>query len=118
MRAVEQDQQRVKQQGDDSTEHTTSYPIETVLENGDIQLDAIACYGAFTVGSSSGKQALYNYLSSKWVPPTSSRHVIAGVGVTEAGLARADTPAMHELYGLLAQLFKKLRHNKQPYRLS
>ena len=74
------------------------YPVDTVLPSGDIETTTIPCGGAFSLGMPEDKEAVWKLL------PTMKRIQVLGVGVTEAGLASADTQAMNDLYELLCRM--------------
>ncbi|CAJ1949101.1 unnamed protein product [Cylindrotheca closterium] len=81
---------------------TTTYPVDTVLPSGDIQTDSVACWGAFSLGTSEDKSyVLDNFL------PTLKGISILGIGVTEAGLASKDTQVMKDLF-LVFQKFQQV----------
>ena len=66
-----------------------SYEVDTVLSNGSVETDKIACYGAYSLGTTETKEAVYQELL-----PSMKSLSILGVGVTEAGMASSDTPVM------------------------
>lgn len=82
------------------------YPIDTVLESGEIRTDHIPIYGAFSLGSPEDRQAL---LQCGWTTHVKHPPRILGVGVTEAGLAHYDTPIMQDLYEILLQFHRLLQ---------
>lgn len=77
-----------------------SLPVDTVLASGDIQTDFYDCYGAFSWGTPQDQDEFYNTWWASASIDTTKPFLIA-VGVTEAGLASADTEAMQQLYRLL-----------------
>jgi mannitol-1-phosphate/altronate dehydrogenase len=79
-----------------------SYPIETVLPSGEIITDTVSCCAAFTVGTSEGRTITHDFIRS-----LSLDVKIIGVGVTEAGLASANTSAMQNLFELIQVIFYK-----------
>ena len=86
-----------------------TYPVDTVLSNGQIQTDQIPCFGAFSWGHQHPgmKQAWDDWFLS--LPLESLKQLkIIGVGVTEAGLASPDTPVMHDLAQFFVELANKL----------
>ncbi|GKY99938.1 hypothetical protein MPSEU_000947400 [Mayamaea pseudoterrestris] len=89
------------------------YPVDTVLESGEVRTDEYACAAAFSFGTPSCKEAFYAAL-----PNVTSISMI-GVGVTEAGLASAQTQVMKDLFELLQMvrtllLAKQLQEPKTP----
>jgi mannitol-1-phosphate/altronate dehydrogenase len=89
-----------------SDQSTPSFPVDTVLESGEISTDHIPCAAAFSLGSSGSKRAFYEELSN--VHSVS----IIGVGVTEAGLASPETQAMEDLFELLVNV-RRLMETKE-----
>jgi mannitol-1-phosphate/altronate dehydrogenase len=79
-----------------------SYPVDTVTISGAVVSDDISCYGAFSLGFMEGEEATWKFVKS-----LSQTVKIIGVGVTEAGLASAETPAMKQLLELLRILSAK-----------
>jgi hypothetical protein len=77
------------------------YCVETVDFDGSVQTDEIPFWGAGTLGSPEGKKAVLDMLAKlenrdlRWKP------FVLGVGVTEAGMASANTKAMQDLYDVL-----------------
>lgn len=92
----------VRQTASSPSSSTTTYPVDTVLPSGDIRTDEIPVYGAFSLGQAADKQAFYDCL------PHMKPIAIVGVGVTEAGLASAQTQAMKDLYDLLKHFCRLL----------
>jgi mannitol-1-phosphate/altronate dehydrogenase len=86
---------------------SSSYEVDTVLASGETQTDLIPCYGAFSLGRPEDKQAVYDKLL-----PGMGGISMLGVGVTEAGLASAQTQAMHDLYQLICK-FQELVESGQ-----
>lgn len=80
----------------------SSYQVDTVQVSGEIATQDVSCFGAFTLGSSDGKRATWDFVNSLSNPVQ-----IIGMGVTEAGLASPDTPAMKSLMEMLKVLSAK-----------
>lgn len=80
----------------------SSYQVDTVQVSGEITTQDISCFGAFTLGSSDGKCATWDFVNS-----LSNSVQIIGMGVTEAGLASPNTPAMKSLLEMLKVLSAK-----------
>jgi len=78
------------------TRDSSTYEVDTVLTDGNVETSNIHCYGAYSLGSPETKQAVYQELLPNMKCPS-----VLGVGVTEAGLASSSTPVMHNLYELL-----------------
>ena len=76
------------------------YPVDTVEESGEVSTQQVACFGAFSLGKPADKQAFYDWLCQQ---QTLALQLI-GVGVTEAGLASAQTTVMQDLYELLQKI--------------
>jgi mannitol-1-phosphate/altronate dehydrogenase len=74
----------------------TSYEVDTVTYSGEIVTDRVACYGAFSLGNPEGRAATLDFVKS-----LEHEVQIIGVGITEAGLASADTQGMKDLMELL-----------------
>ncbi len=80
-----------------------SLPVDTVLSSGDIQTDQYDCYGAFSWGTEQDQEVFYQ----EWwnsVSLDQAKPFLLAVGVTEAGLASADTEAMQQLFRFLCTL--------------
>ena len=77
-----------------------SYAVDTIQYDGAIITSDVEIYGAGTLGSSEGRQSLLTLASSM------KSIEIIGVGVTEAGLASADTQCMRDLTELLYTIYK------------
>jgi hypothetical protein len=71
------------------------YSVDTVLPTGEIETDQVACAGAFSIGTVADKQAFYDFL------PQLTGISVLGLGITEAGLASADTQVMKDLMEFL-----------------
>jgi len=82
----------------------SSYQVDTVQVSGDITTQNVLCFGGFTLGSADGQNATWEFVNS-----LSHSVQIIGMGVTEAGLASANTPAMKSLMDLLKVLATKRR---------
>ncbi|GAX10862.1 hypothetical protein FisN_31Hh070 [Fistulifera solaris] len=83
-----------------------SLPVDTVLASGDIQTNYYDCYGAFSWGTEPDQQVFYHeWWKSVSLDPT--KPFLIAIGVTEAGLAAADTEAMQQLFRFLCSLRTK-----------
>lgn len=86
-----------------------SYEVDTVLSDGSVQTDTIACYGVYSLGTTETKEAVYQEL----LPSMKTTLSILGVGVTEAGMASSDTPVMKHLYQLLNKCRCQFHHSEE-----
>jgi mannitol-1-phosphate/altronate dehydrogenase len=77
-----------------------SYQVDTVRYDGSIQTDSFRVGGVFSLGVDA--DAVWNIL----VPACARSLRIVGVGVTEQGLANAETTAMKDLYRFFQELAK------------
>jgi hypothetical protein len=93
--------QKQQQQQEEANNNNNMYPVDTVLRNGQVETEYVACAAAYSWGREQDKQAFYQHLPSFVVGGIS----ILGLGVTEAGLASHETPVMQDLY----QLFVAIR---------
>ena len=84
-----------------SSSLSSSFPVDTVLTSGDIQTDWIPCYGAFSLGGDNDRQAFQDWFRQQDL----AKLRVIGLGVTEAGLASAETTVMQHLYQLLKAIF-------------
>lgn len=75
------------------------YPVDTIQFNGSTTTDDVEIYAAGTMGTPSGKSQVMKLLSN------TDCITVIGVGVTEAGLASADTQCMVDLTGMLYSMF-------------
>ncbi len=89
-----------KDESENNMEEHWTYEVDTVQHDGTIQTDMIPCYGAGTLGTVEGKDALLQQM----IPHISSNIKLIGVGVTEAGLSSSSTKAVKDLYDILKKI--------------
>ena len=85
-----------------SSKQQWTYQVDTVHYDGTVETSEIPFWGAGTLGSSQGKQEILDLLQGQTLE--TSKPFLLGVGVTEAGLASANTQAMQDLYNVLFAL--------------
>jgi mannitol-1-phosphate/altronate dehydrogenase len=73
-----------------------SYEVDTVQFDGQIQTNAIPCYGAGTLGTKEGKDEVMQKLLVNM-----KNLSVIGIGVTEAGLTSSTTKAVQDLADIL-----------------
>ncbi len=99
--------QQQNESDDSSYPQSWSYEVDTVNYDGRIKTSDFPFWGAGTLGSVQGKKEILKLLQEK---QTFNRYFekpfLVGVGVTEAGLANANTQAMQDLYAALKALSK------------
>eukprot|EP00934_Nitzschia_sp_Nitz4_P004964 Nitzschia sp. Nitz4//scaffold520_size5762//355//3675//NITZ4_009204-RA/size5762-augustus-gene-0.3-mRNA-1//-1//CDS//3329553932//4954//frame0 len=78
------------------TLQSTSYEVDTVLQDGAVETSLVPCQAVFSLGGQADKSALLDALS--YIKNGVS---VLGVGVTEAGLAGKETKAMKDMFELL-----------------
>jgi hypothetical protein len=78
------------------------YEVDTVLASGDVITDQVACYGVFSLANAETRAATFDFVAS-----LEHGVLMIGVGVTEAGLASAESGAMKDLMELLRVLARK-----------
>ena len=87
-----------------------TYEVDTVLHNGSVETTRVPCWGAFSLGTPEGKQAVVEEL----LPQMKSLSIL-GVGVTEAGLASSSTQVMKDLYELLQHCCTRFSFERTNY---
>lgn len=102
---VEYMQERQRHSSTDPS--TTTYEVDTVLPTGVIRTETVACAGAFSLGRD--KTSVYTVLLPKIL--SNGGIFIIGVGVTEGGMARAETTAMKDLYELFTKILDYRQHH-------
>eukprot|EP00977_Amphora_coffeiformis_P021945 scaffold10087_cov166-Amphora_coffeaeformis.AAC.6 len=87
-----------------------SYDIDTLLHDGSMETSEIPVAGAFSWGDEASTEAFYDMCLPKLI-----NLQVIGIGVTEAGLATADTPIMKSLYQFLSKV-KQLQQENPAWR--